>query len=118
MSLLQTITDGVATAFDAVGDLKRDATLNRAGGTYDPATGTTTGGSTEAIKVVEIEFSTLERATGAVQIGDVKLLIEAATLSAPIDNADTITHRGVTWGIVRPMNTQDALIELHCRRNA
>ena len=77
------------------------------GGTYDPATDSTTGGSPAQDHTgsgVEENYSALTLASGAVAAGDIKFLLsplkaDGSAMSEPVADAWTITLGGKTWTI-------------------
>lgn len=97
-------------------------------GTYDPATDTTSGatpGATHDGSGVEEKYSTLSRATGAVEAGDVKFLLSAlktdgSVMPQPVADSWTLTRDDGVWTIKRvdpisPAGT-DVYFELQIHR--
>jgi hypothetical protein len=90
-------------------------------GTYDPATGTNTGGSTSQTVVAIVEdFKGLELLNGDVIEGDKKVSIPAPLLTATPKPSDTATVNGIAYAVVGVNNTQAGeeivLHVLQCRR--
>lgn len=91
-----------------------DLTLKRAGsgGTYDPATGRTTGGGTpvnETIRGVFIEYKMEQINDTTIQVGDRKLLIQAKGIPVVPQIGDTIGGMDVV-GPVRTIQSGDTVI--------
>lgn len=91
-------------------------------GTYDPATGTTTGGSStsETIPANVEDYSGLTLANGLALAGDKKVLVAAALLTFTPKPTDTVTIGGTVYSVVAiPETVQPGApaitYELQCR---
>ena len=118
MSIQAAVDRGVAAAMGAIGDLKTSAVLIQRGTPgYDPATGQTTGGETRtAITGLIASYNSVERATSAIEVGDIKYLVEKAIVPVEVSGDDGVELRGALWSVVRVTETADALLALQLRR--
>lgn len=92
-------------------------------GTYDPTTGTTSGGSTSTatVRAVVEDYKGLALLPGTqIQAGDKKITVAAANISAAPKPTDTVTVGGVVFSIVNVVTTQPGsaavIYEIQARR--
>lgn len=93
----------------AQGGKGQEVTLHQpgTGGTYDPATDTTTGGSAAVDHVgsgLEEAYSAFSVASGVVAAGDIKLLLsplkaDGSDMPQPVADSWTLTKADGTWAI-------------------
>lgn len=103
MSLAATITQAVASAFSAVGDLKVTATIkNETGRTYDTSTMTYSDGSpvTDSASVVKYDFKRNEIDGENVRHGDSRFMVQTSELTSNYRDYDKIIEGGRTWEII------------------
>lgn len=102
-----------ATLLDQVSLGSRAGTLNRVtGGSYDPATGTITGGSSSAIacRFAQVSYQQSQFPDTLIEAGDRVILVAATTIGVvPNPDGDTFTADGEVWAIiaVEPIQTGD-----------
>ena len=91
-------------------------------GTYDPSTGTVTGGSTTTttLRAVVEDFKGLELIAGLVQAGDKKVTIAGANVASEPKPTDTVTVGSVVYAVERvnavAPGSSAVIYELTCRR--
>lgn len=91
-------------------------------GTYDPATGTTSGGSTstQSVRAVVEDYKGLALLNGLIQAGDKKITLPAANLTTAPKPTDTVTVGSLTYAVVGVSTVQPGpaavIYELQCRR--
>jgi len=123
MALFDDLPDIIADVLDDAGLGFQSVTLTSiTAGTYDPATGTVSGGSTSttSLRAVVEDFKGLELISGLVQAGDKKVTIAGANVASVPKPTDTVTAGGVVYSVER-VNTvapgsAAVIYELHCRR--
>ena len=104
----------------------RSATLRRPGskGTYDPSTGTYSGGATPTdvpCSVVFSDFAVGQIDGTLVKLGDRKALVSRIALTLePVPDRDSLVVNSQAWKIVRVIGyssgEQEAAYNLHVRR--
>lgn len=109
-----------ATASRLITNFGATAVITRSGGsTFDPVTGSYSGGSTVTInaKAVRAQFTQSEKASQAVQESDIKLLVEAGKGAPLIDDNvffDSVDYRVLGVMEISPSGV-DVYYELHLR---
>ena len=108
------------TASKLIANFGAIASITRTGGsTFNPATGSYSGGSTTTItaKAVRAQFTQAEKASALVQEGDIKMLVESGKGVPLIDDNvlfDGINYRVMDVKVISPSGT-DVYYELHIR---
>jgi len=108
------------TAAKLITNFGAASVISRTGGsTFDPVTGSYSGGSTTTInaKAVRAQFTQSEKASQAVQESDIKLLVEAGKGVPLIDDNvlfDSINYRVLNVKEVSPSGV-DVFYELQLR---
>jgi hypothetical protein len=115
---------------DVIADVLNDADLgfqtvtltSVTAGTYDPATGTTTGGSTSSATVPAVveDYKGLALLNGLIQAGDKKVTVAAANLTTAPKPTDTLTAGGIAYAVVNVVTVQPGSVaviyEIQARR--
>lgn len=121
-----------ANALKALSKSGMDMTLSRAtGGTFDPVTGTTTGGTTSTwavkglLKTINSTsasqfFGSKALADSLVLQGDKQVIIAASGLATVPAVGDTLTISGEVWQVITPVDLSPGgvtiLYYLHIRK--
>jgi hypothetical protein len=109
MALFDDLPDIIA---DVLGDADlgfQSVTLTSiTAGTYDPATGTVTGGSTTttSVRAVVEDFKGLSLLNGLIQAGDKKITVAAANVTTAPKPTDTVTVGGIVYAVVNVVTVQ------------
>jgi len=124
MGLQATIEAGVATAFNAMGDLVKVLPLADPP-TFDDVTETETPGATGTIKVMQMSQADAEKYFAGMnwrgiasdtQASDVKLLAWTASATITPKQGQKATWRGAIYSLHRIDDTQEALLMISLRR--
>jgi hypothetical protein len=108
------------TASKLIANFGAIASITRTGGsTFNPATGSYSGGSTTTItaKAVRAQFTQAEKASELVQENDIKMLLESGRGVPFIDDNvlfEGINYRVMDVKVISPSGT-DVYYELHIR---
>ena len=120
--------DATATATELLTDFGTACTVTRVvEGTYNPATGTFTGGSTTnqsgigvLLEYTPQEAGVLQQAGTLVQASDRKLLLSVSGINNAPEPNDTVTFNGVVYTVIQAKSLAPAgyvvMYELMLRR--
>jgi len=119
MSLLAQVRAGLDQAWEALGDLKSEATYKRiVRGAYNPATGTISQTiSNTSVTVGLVDYTDEQRSGSDMQSGDMRILMRAKDLAfRPEDEDQIIESDGTTWTVKQVMGDKRLYWDLRVRR--
>jgi hypothetical protein len=104
MGVLDTIRDGLDTAWTSLGDLKQVVTIRRiTRGVYNPATGTTTDNVVTATPLCILSGYKADLIDGTdIRVGDLQCIIRGKDIDFRPEQGDSVTlPNGQVWRVMR-----------------